>query len=130
LHLATLSERSALDREGADLAAAVRCLDVTILDRLVVRRLAGEAAAAAQQGRLLYVKDAAEALDLVQQGDADLACILRPTRIEEVRAACEADETMPEKSTYFYPKLLTGLTIHPLRDIVPPQAAVKRRAER
>jgi uncharacterized protein (DUF1015 family) len=61
-----------------------------------------------------YTPDAAEAVARVDAGDAALAVLLRPPLIEEVRAVAERGEVMPQKSTYFYPKLLSGLLFHPL----------------
>ena len=116
-YLASLSNPSTMDREAADLVAAVRRLDVTLLDRLVMGRVLDiQAAAAAHDGRLRYVKDEGEALQFVITGAADVAFLLNATRIEEVEAVCRAGKTMPEKSTYFHPKLLTGLLFHALRE--------------
>jgi uncharacterized protein (DUF1015 family) len=47
-------------------------------------------------------------------GGADAVFLMRPTPVEQVRAVAAAGETMPPKSTYFYPKLLTGLVFNPL----------------
>src|SRR5438309_111203 len=52
--------------------------------------------------------------DLQSRGDAEAAFLLRPTRIEDVWAVARRGETMPQKSTYFYPKLTSGLLFHPL----------------
>ena len=49
-------------------------------------------------------------------GEVAAAFLMNATRVEEVRAVCEAGETMPEKSTYFYPKLLTGLVFNSVAD--------------
>jgi uncharacterized protein (DUF1015 family) len=111
-YLASLTDRASVDRAAADRAAVVRTLDVTMLDVLVLRGLLGvEAAAASHDGRLTYVKGDREALAAVA-GGADVAFLLKATGLDEVQAVCEAGETMPEKSTYFYPKLVTGLVFH------------------
>jgi uncharacterized protein (DUF1015 family) len=55
-----------------------------------------------------------EAIAAVDSGRAQAAFLLRPTRIEQVFAVAERGETMPQKSTYFYPKLLSGLLFHPV----------------
>ncbi len=115
--LASLSSPAVLDRDVADLVPAVRHLDVTLLDRLVLqKRLGVDAAAAAHDGRLRYVKDENEAVAMVRHGEADAAFLLKATRIDEVEAVCLSGETMPEKSTYFYPKLISGLLFNPLED--------------
>ena len=69
--------------------------------------------AAAQGGRLTYTNDDDCALDAVVRG-AQAAFLVNPPRISDLLAVCRAGQTMPEKSTYFYPKLLTGLAFHPL----------------
>ncbi len=116
LYLAELADAEVMGREAADLAPAVRCLDVAVADRLLLRRILGvEPAAAAQEGSLLYVKSERDALAAVASGDAQIAVLVRPAPIAAIDAACRAGVTMPEKSTYFYPKLLTGLVFYPLR---------------
>jgi len=61
-----------------------------------------------------YTPQRAEAVATVDRGDAEAAFLLRPTRIEDVWAVARRGETMPQKSTYFYPKLTSGLLFHPL----------------
>lgn len=61
-----------------------------------------------------YTPQRAEAVATVDRGDAEAAFLLRPTRIEDVWAVARRGETMPQKSTYFYPKLTSGLLFDPL----------------
>ena len=61
-----------------------------------------------------YTPRADEAVALVDNGEAEAAFLLRPPTIEQVRAVTEAGRTMPQKSTYFYPKLFSGLLFHEL----------------
>jgi uncharacterized protein (DUF1015 family) len=61
-----------------------------------------------------YARDAREALELVQGGEYDVAFLMRPTPVAQVRDVAGAGENMPPKSTYFFPKLLTGLLFNPL----------------
>jgi uncharacterized protein (DUF1015 family) len=61
-----------------------------------------------------YTPDVDEAVAMVDRGDGDAAYLLRPPRIEDVWAIAERGDVMPQKSTYFYPKLLSGLLLHPL----------------
>ncbi|MEK6276141.1 MAG: DUF1015 domain-containing protein [Actinomycetota bacterium] len=76
-------------------------LDVQLVDRL------------GHEG-LSYTADWREAVSAVDEGDAKLAVLMRPTRIEDVFKVAARGETMPQKSTYFYPKLVSGLLFHPL----------------
>jgi uncharacterized protein (DUF1015 family) len=63
---------------------------------------------------LFYARDTAEALALVSSGEYDAAFLMRPTPVGQVREIVAAGENMPPKSTYFFPKLLTGLLFNPL----------------
>ncbi len=61
-----------------------------------------------------YTPDRYEAVRRVEEGEADVAFLLRPTRIEDVFGRARRGEVMPQKTTYFFPKLLSGLLFHPL----------------
>jgi len=61
-----------------------------------------------------YTADAAEAERRVRDGEAAVAYVLRPTRIEDVFAYARRGEVLPQKTTYFFPKLISGLLFHPL----------------
>ena len=93
----------------------VRELDVTLLHSLILRdmlRISSEAQE--QKLNLTYVKSLDEAIETTNSGKAQLAFLMNATKIEEVRAVAKAGFTMPQKSTYFYPKLLSGLLINKL----------------
>jgi uncharacterized protein (DUF1015 family) len=62
---------------------------------------------------IAYTASASEAIASLD-GDTDAVFLLRPTPVEQVREVAAAGETMPPKSTYFYPKLLTGIVFNPL----------------
>jgi uncharacterized protein (DUF1015 family) len=61
-----------------------------------------------------YARDRAQAIELVTSGAFDVAFLLRPTPVEQVREIAAAGQSMPPKSTYFYPKVPTGLVFNPL----------------
>ena len=63
---------------------------------------------------LRYTADAAEAVDAVRRGGATAAVLLNPTRIEQVFAVADAGDVMPPKSTYFFPKVPSGVVLRPL----------------
>ena len=65
-------------------------------------------------GERTYTPRWEEAVAAVDAGDAEVAFLLRPTRIEQVQESCQRGEVMPQKSTYFYPKLHSGLLLFPL----------------
>ena len=87
-------------------AGAYQLLDGEGLDVEIVERLAPEG--------VTYTPQRDEAVATVDRGEAEAAFLLRPTRIEDVWAVARRGETMPQKSTYFYPKLTSGLLFHPL----------------
>jgi len=89
----------------------VRKLDVTIMDRLILHGLLGYQEVA-KGGKIGYTPNMKEALRQVEDGTYDLAFLLKPTTLQEVKSICLAGERMPQKSTYFYPKLLSGLVIN------------------
>jgi uncharacterized protein (DUF1015 family) len=115
-YVATLADPAALDTHAAHLAPAVRRLDVAILDTVILRGLMDiDCTAAAQAGWLTYTHDDDDALRALEAG-APAVFLMNAPRIEDVQAVCLAGETMPEKSTYFFPKLPTGLVFRPLDD--------------
>ncbi|MFQ5902676.1 MAG: hypothetical protein ACE5JO_03205 [Candidatus Binatia bacterium] len=59
-----------------------------------------------------YTQDTDQAVIEVRSGEYQMVFFLNPTRIEEIRRVTSSGQRMPEKSSYFYPKLLTGLVIH------------------
>ena len=100
----------------ASLSAGGR-LDVAALEReILLPHLGADQAKLAHDDVLSYTKDAAEALALVESGAIAAALILRGIPKSAVAAVAEAGETMPQKSTYFFPKLLTGVAFHSLVD--------------
>jgi uncharacterized protein (DUF1015 family) len=92
-----------------------KCLDVTILHRLVIERAIGVTRANVENQRdVAFRKDAAAAKQAVDSGDFQAALFMGATPVAAVEAIAGKGETMPQKSTYFYPKPLTGLVINPL----------------
>ena len=66
----------------------------------------------ANQKNLTYTRSFEEAIESVQSGESQCAFLLNPTRVTEIRDVAAAGEKMPQKSTYFYPKLITGLVMN------------------
>jgi uncharacterized protein (DUF1015 family) len=113
--LALLRLRADYDLAGAlaDLAPTLRRLDVILLHRLVLERLLGISMQAVREEKnLSYFREAALAGEAVEKGRGQIAFLLNPTPVEAVHANALADCPMPQKSTDFYPKLLSGLTIY------------------
>jgi uncharacterized protein (DUF1015 family) len=110
-----LKDTTELDRLLEGQPEAYRRLDAAILETLVLKGIAGlsEDDILAKRG-VGYAKSVDDSLRLLDQGAYDVAFILRPIPVDQVRAICESDANMPPKSTYFYPKVLTGLVFNPL----------------
>ena len=88
-------------------------LDVSLLQTLVMNKLCPKES---DQHALIYTKDDQEALGLVAQGKATASLLLNPTKVSEVRAVAATGERMPHKSTYFFPKPLTGLVMNVMEE--------------
>ena len=98
------------------LSEASKSLDVTVLHTLVLEKLFGiDKENMANQVNLTYTRSFPEAVESVEKGESQCAFILNPTRVAEIRDVAAAGEKMPQKSTYFYPKLITGLVMNPLK---------------
>lgn len=96
---------------------AVRRLDVSVLHALMLERIFGITPEQVKAGGLIeYTIDALAALEGVGPGSASGAFLMNPPTVGDVEAVSDAGAVMPEKSTYFYPKLLTGLVLNPLDD--------------
>lgn len=99
----------------AGLSARQQSLDVVQLHKCLLERVLGLSEESIRnQENLSYIRDANEAIGLVQEGAANVAFLMNPARIEQVRDIAFDGEVMPQKSTDFYPKLLSGLTIYAL----------------
>lgn len=90
----------------------LRSLDVSILHDLIIKKVFGVEGT----DRLEYTRDAEEAIERVESGEASAAFISNPPSVEDMRAIAQGGEKMPQKSTYYYPKLLSGLVFWSLSD--------------
>jgi len=113
--LALLRLRADYDLAGtlADVASTLRRLDVVLLHRLVLERLLGITGQAVREEKnLSYFRDATLACEAVEEGRGQVAFLLNPTPVAAVYQNALVDCPMPQKSTDFYPKLLSGLTMY------------------
>jgi uncharacterized protein (DUF1015 family) len=106
-------EHAAMRRLYSARSAAWRTLDVAVLQGLVLETILGIGSDALASGdNLTYTRNTEEALAAVDAGTYQAAFFLNPIQAEEVIAVAAAGEMMPQKSTFFYPKLVTGLVIN------------------
>lgn len=88
-------------------------LDVVQLHKIVLEQVLGISEEAVRnQQNVRYLRDAGEAIQQVRSGEANIALLMNPVRMQQVRDIAFAGEVLPQKSTDFYPKLLSGLTIY------------------
>lgn len=110
-----LRDPGALANRMPDRSEAYRTLDAAILEQLVFHDLLGMSPEDVEAKRGLgYARTADGAEAAIAGGTAQAAFLLRATPIEQVRAVAAAGENMPPKSTFFHPKLLSGMTFNPL----------------
>ncbi len=99
----------------AGLPERQRQLDLSCLHSIVLDRLLGlDAEKVREQTNLRYLRDANEAVDQVRRGEADVAFLTNPVSMEQLKEVAFAGDVMPQKSTDFFPKLLSGLAIYAL----------------
>jgi uncharacterized protein (DUF1015 family) len=92
-----------------------RQLDLSHLHSIVLEKLLGlDPEKIREQTNVRYLRDANEAVEQVRNGEADAAFLTNPVRMEQLKEVAFAGEVMPQKSTDFYPKLLSGLAIYAL----------------
>lgn len=114
-YLFVLKNKQVLKDLLPNMGDALRELDVTVLHSLILEGILGiDKENLANQINLKYTRDTAEALSEVASG-ANACFILNPTRVSEIAAVAKAGDTMPQKSTYFYPKLITGLVVNQIK---------------
>ena len=110
----TVRPEQLIDSPGSD---ALKRLDVSVLHSLVLEGLLGIGAKdLSAQSSLSYTRNPDEAMTSVDRGEYRMLILMNPPRVEEVKAVAAAGDRMPQKSTFFYPKLLTGMVMRTLRD--------------
>jgi uncharacterized protein (DUF1015 family) len=111
----TLKDQAIADAALPGMSEAYRKLDTGVLEALLLKGALGLSDEdISHLNGLFYARSTEEALRMVRDGEYDAAFFMRPTPVEEVRDVAAEGENMPPKSTFFYPKLLTGLLFNPL----------------
>lgn len=104
---ASVKPEVAIESPGSD---ALKRLDVSVLHSLILDRLLGIGVQQmASQSNLSYTRNPADAIEQVDRGEAQAFFLMNPTKVDEVKAVAAAGDRMPQKSTFFYPKLVTGM---------------------
>ncbi len=111
----TLADEDAVRKAVPDRSAAYRGLDVTILHSLVLEKILGITEADLRAEKYVtYVKDWNDAFRQLQTGEFQVGFFMNATRLDQIREVAFGGERMPQKATFFYPKLPTGLVFHDL----------------
>jgi uncharacterized protein (DUF1015 family) len=112
-YLFLLRRDADLEQLLPDISEAQRELDVVLLHRLILEKGLGiTAEAVAAENNLGYEREMDAAIAVVDRGEAQLACLLHPVRVQQVTDIALGGDVLPQKSTDFYPKLLSGLAIY------------------
>ena len=108
----TLRDPGLLERILPDRVPDYRLLDVAVLHELFIERTLGiDKAAVEREENIEYLRDPQMGYDAVDKGEAQFLLVTNPTRMEQVRACTGAGEKMPQKSTDFFPKVISGLVM-------------------
>lgn len=118
-YVAVLRDKQVMDSFVPDMSTAWKALDVSILHKLILEQLLGIDEERLVKGENLeYVKDTPNAIDesisQVDAGHKQAAFFMNPVKMRQLKLVTDASERMPQKSTYFFPKIYTGLTIQKL----------------
>lgn len=112
-YMLTLKDIGVMSSVLPDLSAASQQLDVSVLHSLILEKTMGiDKENMANQINLTYTKFFEEAILKVDKGEFQCSFILNPTRVTEIRDVAAEGEKMPQKSTYFYPKMITGMVMN------------------
>jgi len=106
IRLLRLKNKMFIDKEVKEGSSAFRHLDATILKHFVFDRLG------VATEDIIYNSDSAESMTMVDEGEAQAVFIMNPVRIHQLRDIALNGERMPPKTTYFYPKAISGLTVY------------------
>ena len=115
----TLGDGQAMNTAAANMSNAAKGLDVNVLHTLILDKQLGIGEKQlAEQSNLAYIKDIGDAIARsiakVDSKESQAVFFMNPTRNEQVQAIAAAGEKRPQKSTFYYPKIFTGLTINKL----------------
>ena len=118
-YLAVLRNKHAMDAVAPNMSGPWKSLDVSVLHKLILEKILGIGEKKLAGGtQLEYIKDTDNAIDesiaRVDAGQKQAAFFMNPVKMQQLKMVTAAGEKMPQKSTYFYPKVYTGLTINKL----------------
>jgi uncharacterized protein (DUF1015 family) len=108
-----LRSRPEISKQLSTFSTAQRGVDVLVLHKILLEGILDMTEESIRnQENIQYIRDASEAMARVRSGEAQIAFLINPVRIEQMSAVAQAGEVMPQKSTDFYPKFLSGMTFY------------------
>ena len=110
-YILTLKDEKTMDKFAKDKSKTWRTLDVSILHKIIFENYMGISQENLED-HIKYTREDEGAIESVDKGKFDFSFLMNPTKIEELKSVAEAGEHMPQKSTYFLPKMLSGLVIY------------------
>ncbi|UCF13075.1 MAG: DUF1015 domain-containing protein [Thermoplasmatales archaeon] len=110
-YVLTLKDEGVMDELAHDRSSTWRTLDVSILHKIILEKLFGVNEKNLED-HVKYTRVDGEAIQFVEEGKFDFSFFMNATKIEELKAIADAGEHMPQKSTYFLPKMLSGLVMY------------------
>jgi uncharacterized protein (DUF1015 family) len=110
-YILTLKDEQVMDVRASDHSKTWRTLDVSILHKLILEELLGVTEKNLED-HVKYTRVDAEAIQQVDEGKYDFSFLINATKIDQLKAIADASEHMPQKSTYFLPKMLSGLVMY------------------
>jgi uncharacterized protein (DUF1015 family) len=109
------AKKEVIAKELANIPTRQAQLDVVQLHSIILERILGLTAdSITKLGNIRYIREADEAVSLVTSGEADIAFLIKPITLDQLKDVSLSMDVMPQKSTDFYPKLLSGLAIYAL----------------
>ncbi|GAH58151.1 unnamed protein product, partial [marine sediment metagenome] len=110
-YVLTLKDEKIMEKFAGDRSEIWRTLDVSILHKIILEHLLGINENNLEE-HVKYTRVDEEAIQFIEEGYYDLSFLINATKIEELKTIAEAGEHMPQKSTYFLPKMLSGLVMY------------------
>ena len=116
-YILTLKNKKIMDKFAKNRSKTWRALDVSILHKIILEQAMGITQDNLED-HVKYTRVDEEALQFIQEGKYDLSFLMNATKIEELKSIADIGEHMPQKSTYFLPKMLSGLVMYKMDDQV------------
>jgi len=110
-YILTLKDESVMNELAGDRSITWRTLDVSILHKIILEKILGINENNIED-HVKYTRVNGEAIEFVEEDKYDFSFLMNATKIEELKAVADANEHMPQKSTYFLPKMLSGLVMY------------------